>query len=619
MVATPILWGDFDIIGTWDSLIRLTNGNYLASRISDNSGSPLFETQLFDAVGNALSGQTTSLVNTQGNITALAGGGFALVSPDPIDDELDVLVFGSNGLLSATHVIDASSLGELASEQFPDLGQSNYDIAENDAGDLFITGRVLISGQPNIYGWTISPAGTISSAILVDNNGTIFFDANAEDPDLVSTVAIGDDGFASLIFERDASGLVLQGSLNIQISNADGSNDVTIELTDTGVFVPTQETGFAYIGNDTLVTHVENRIVFADTDGTLGAEIFAGTGSRRREVTALEDISGNLTGEFLISGVGADQLIIKRYDSTGTQIGATITIDNVSGLDYSIDTVQPGRFVVYYNDSVAGSQALVYSYIDTGQLDEVGNFIGLATSDVFTLDSSFDNLYFGNGNDIISENFTTDFDIVDLGLGNDTYISDGGIGLSQDGSIVEGGAGVDTFDLSAGLNNNIIIDFQADGVLTIGGALTSFTLSGFENFIGGNSEDDIRGDDADNILVGNEQADFLSGRNGDDLLNGGDGDDTLIGGGGVDDLIGEDGDDILVGGSGDDILRGFDGNDTFYQWNHSGSGAGFTDSINGGSGIDTLRLQVYDESGPQGISGTDYTYNLSTAKAEMTS
>jgi len=56
--------------------------------------------------------------------------------------------------------------------------------------------------------------------------------------------------------------------------------------------------------------------------------------------------------------------------------------------------------------------------------------------------------------------------------------------------------------------------------------------------IGGEGEDDLKGEDGNDVLVGG---------NAKDKLEGGDDDDVLIGGNGADDLDGGNGDDILIG------------------------------------------------------------------------
>lgn len=71
----------------------------------------------------------------------------------------------------------------------------------------------------------------------------------------------------------------------------------------------------------------------------------------------------------------------------------------------------------------------------------------------------------------------------------------------------------------------------------------------------------VNGGDGNDTVVGNSANDYLVGGTGDDQLFGQQGNDTLVGGAGKDTLVGSDGDDLLDGGLGDDTLLGGNGND----------------------------------------------------------
>ena len=102
-----------------------------------------------------------------------------------------------------------------------------------------------------------------------------------------------------------------------------------------------------------------------------------------------------------------------------------------------------------------------------------------------------------------------------------------------------------------------------------------------ENAVGGDGDDVIRGNRAENhlsggggmdslfgfagrdILIGKNGADFLSGGRGGDKLKGGGWHDELQGGAGWDILFGGAGDDLLIGGAGKDKMHGGVGRDLF--------------------------------------------------------
>ncbi len=92
------------------------------------------------------------------------------------------------------------------------------------------------------------------------------------------------------------------------------------------------------------------------------------------------------------------------------------------------------------------------------------------------------------------------------------------------------------------------------------------------------------------IRIGNGGNNTLTGTNGSDLLTGGDGNDTLNGGAGIDILFGGDDSDILNGGSGSDLVSGDSGQDTLVY--RKAENAGSLDIYDGGSGNDTLRLEL---------------------------
>ena len=92
------------------------------------------------------------------------------------------------------------------------------------------------------------------------------------------------------------------------------------------------------------------------------------------------------------------------------------------------------------------------------------------------------------------------------------------------------------------------------------------------------------------IKIGNGGNNTLNGSNGSDLLLGGGGNDVLNGGGGIDLLFGGADNDTLNGGSGSDVVSGDQGNDTLvYKQSENG---GSIDLYDGGSGVDTLRLEL---------------------------
>jgi Ca2+-binding RTX toxin-like protein/subtilisin-like proprotein convertase family protein len=112
------------------------------------------------------------------------------------------------------------------------------------------------------------------------------------------------------------------------------------------------------------------------------------------------------------------------------------------------------------------------------------------------------------------------------------------------------------------------------------------------------------------IILGDGVASFIDAREGNDSITGSAINEQILGGAGDDTLIGGAGDDTLVAGAGTDSLDGGLGNDTLDirdvsttpgmpgMPGSSGTPSTPTDVVDGGAGIDTLKV-----SGSQGLSG----------------
>lgn len=161
-----------------------------------------------------------------------------------------------------------------------------------------------------------------------------------------------------------------------------------------------------------------------------------------------------------------------------------------------------------------------------------------------------DKLFGGDGNDTLLG-----------GDGNDYFV--GGAGYDK----MVGGAGHDTADYSTS-THGVYLD-MSDG--NFGG---NDDISGIEDFIGSNFDDDVDGNDDAN------------------LMKGGAGNDNLWGGAGNDTILGGEGDDYLFGGLGANMVDGGNGNDHI----HAGAG-NYNDVVTGGAGADTFHWLVDEVNG----------------------
>ena len=189
--------------------------------------------------------------------------------------------------------------------------------------------------------------------------------------------------------------------------------------------------------------------------------------------------------------------------------------------------------------SLDGSASRVIDVTVNGADEPTGIIFGTPGDDVF-LDGT-------GANDVI--NALTGNDIVRAGNGDDRIVA--GIGDGYD--IYYGGAGSDTYDLSATTAAATVNFFGSP--IAIGG--TSFssqtgldTLQEIENVIGSSGGDRI---------TGNGAANLFDGFSGNDTIDGFGGNDTIIGGAGNDSLRGGTGDDVFVfrSGFGKDLVGDF--------------------------------------------------------------
>jgi Ca2+-binding RTX toxin-like protein len=280
--------------------------------------------------------------------------------------------------------------------------------------------------------------------------------------------------------------------------------------------------------------------------------------------TLLTEVEHLTSGEWLLGGPGADQLI-------SDQSAEYTSPDTLDGLDGN-DTLKGGGG----DDALRG-----------GSGDDV--------------------LAGGRGDDIING-----------GDGQDRAVYSGSVGVSV--SLMESGPqdtghGKDTLinieDITSGSGNDYLVgtDFKVDGhfvnshFISGAGDDRMYGGGGNDTFEGGAGNDRLRGGSGNDVLNGGDGNDYIHGAAGVDTaifsgasikvdvsLSGwqqtGQGSDYLysienvVSGGGNDILLGSSAENSLISGAGNDLLKGQAGNDTL-------NGGADDDSIYGGAGSDT--------------------------------
>lgn len=168
--------------------------------------------------------------------------------------------------------------------------------------------------------------------------------------------------------------------------------------------------------------------------------------------------------------------------------------------------------------------------------------------------------------------------------------------LSEQGQIIEGDNENNT--LTGGAGDDQMNGQEGDDIVDGGaGHDVLHGAEGHDEVLGGAGDDILHGEDGDDLLMGNSGDDQLFGHFGNDVLRGGAGDDTaeggqdddtLLGGAGDDGLLGGYGNDVLDGGSGEDTLFGGFGDDLMTGREGGGADAQAIDFLNGGGGEDTI-------------------------------
>jgi len=201
------------------------------------------------------------------------------------------------------------------------------------------------------------------------------------------------------------------------------------------------------------------------------------------------------------------------------------------------------------------------------------------------------------------------------------------------GDLVDAGAGIDTLDYGSA-TSDLTVNLESQAAF---GGIGSDIVQGFENVRGGSGNDDLTGDEGDNVFYASAGSDEIDGGEGNDTydashassaitallasgniggsavgsddvtsienvvgtdyndnLNGNAVANRLVGNGGIDILNGNGGDDTLEGGAGNDTVNGGAGTDTAV---FSGNQADYT--VDYGAGT------ITDDNVSDGDDGTD--------------
>nr|WP_299667896.1 cadherin-like domain-containing protein [uncultured Ruegeria sp.] len=319
-------------------------------------------------------------------------------------------------------------------------------------------------------------------------------------------------------------------------------------------------------GNDTATYENTTTGITADlygganSDGDRLFDIENLTGSQFDDRLLGDDRSNRLIGNEgtdTLAGQGGNDLLVGGADND-TLLGGDGNDVLVGGSGR--DTMNGGNG----SDSVSYSTAQTGVQVDlaTGENSDGDTYISIENVE----GSGFADTLDGNAQDNVLYGLAEQ-DILRGGDGNDCLFGGEGADVLEggdDNDELSGGAGADVIRGGAGVDLLSYAERTDSGVfasLNTGENSDGDTFSGMEQLTGSRFDDDLEGDDTENLLTGGAGNDELSGLAGNDVLNGQGGNDHLEGGSGADVLIGGAGDDTLDGGDNDDLLRADAGED----------------------------------------------------------
>ncbi|MEL7485678.1 MAG: calcium-binding protein [Pseudomonadota bacterium] len=254
-------------------------------------------------------------------------------------------------------------------------------------------------------------------------------------------------------------------------------------------------------GTDTVLFSAGGAIV-VDLDDN-GDAVVGGSGDT---ITSIENITGSASGDDQIAGNaganvlngngGADALFGEGGDDTLIVDEFDTTIDGGEGSD-TIDLSDLGEAVnVDLDVNNAGASTPGAAPTQDGRLTVGANADQSLTDIENIIGTDFNDVLFGN----------TENNIIDAGAGDDR---------------VHGFGGADTLDGGDGVD--IVLLNQAGGGVTIdlaAGTVGASTIVNFEDANGGAFNDNVFGDEGDNLLIGGGGDDVIDGRAGSDALTG---------------------------------------------------------------------------------------------------
>ncbi|UTW56305.1 CHRD domain-containing protein [Kordiimonas sp. SCSIO 12610] len=423
---------------------------------------------------------------------------------------------------NATYSVDLDVNGIAPSELLPVAGVSSIHLHNAPAG---VNGPVILD--------VVQDAGGDVTGATED--GDVFNEFTDTDT-LIS--------IENIIGSNDGDSITANGAAGNVINGLDGDDTILggggTDTLDGGAGFDINS--FANIGVAVTASLADGTATYSPNANVTINETF--TNFEALEGTAQADnLSGDENANLLIGGDGADTLSGAAGNDTLVSDAQDVLdggegIDTADFSDVAEENVTGGAFtgvIVDLDVNSAGpngtpsQEGAILNAPPAAGGQQIGNLTITDVENVIGTD--FNDGLFGNN----------EVNVLEAGAGNDIIH-----GFAGD-DFLSGGAGIDTVLFSAA-PNAVVVDLSAqvsasefasivagsaDAVVAATGGAGNNVLSGFENVVGSQSDDDITGDENANLLNGNGGADTLSGGAGNDTLVS-DAQDVIDGGEGID-------------------------------------------------------------------------------------
>ncbi len=514
--------GDDLLLGGADNDSLIGGGG--ADTLEGGAGADDFVVDEFDLLSYA-SDTVGVLVNLATGQVGTAASGMSHGAGDSFAAGVLTRVAGGTG---SDRLIGATAASQLIGGRGNDslTGQSGFDTLDGGAGaDRFVT-----TGTQN---WLTYASDTTGVTVALGSGVASGGDAQG---DIIGTAVfagvIGGSGNDSLT-ASSAGATIMGGEGNDTIGagggtiSGEGGNDYirvvdgtenaeggagvdTIDATGfVGDFSVNLLTGDAAVagrfvdfeavvagaGRDTLVGNDEANLLVGGAD----ADLLAGAEGD-------DTLEGGAGGDALEGGGGTNWL---SYATDTAGVLVDLELQLASGGDAEGDTLMGGFLGVIGGsgaDTLIGQVGVAATLLGGGGDDSL---VGGDDADMLRGDAGSDVLVGGAGNDTIDLRASDlQGDIVDAGGDNDLVI------LAFAPVTIDGGAGTDTVDASAG-TASYLIDLES-GATSFGASIL-----GIEVYVSGTGNDTILGTSGADLILGGGGADSLDGQGGGDTLDGG--------------------------------------------------------------------------------------------------